>query len=107
MHISLSVISAILNLNPIILAIPSSIKYTRHNNFTQLPPSILTIQQELGRRLSRNDTLYFPGSLGYIDDTERWAPNTESNFSVVVVPGTAKDVATTVCSSSVLHCISL
>ena len=100
MYVSLQTISALLNLAPIIAAVPSFIGHT-HDNFTRLPPSISTVQQELGRRLSRNASIYFPGSPGYINDTERWAPNTESNFSFVVVPGIDRDVVATVSSSSI------
>lgn len=96
MHTSLQVIVTLLDLVPLIAAIPSFIGHTRSDNFTRLPPSVSTYQQELGPRLSKNATLYFPNSPGYINDTERWAANTKSNFSVVVVPGTAQDVAATV-----------
>lgn len=107
MHTSLQVIVTLLDLVPLIAAIPSFIGHTRSDNFTRLPPSVSTYQQELGPRLSKNATLYFPNSPGYINDTERWAANTKSNFSVVVVPGTAQDVAATVCSSSTQVCMSL
>ena len=96
MRISLRVILALLSLIPIITAIPSFIGHTRSDSFTRLSPNISTVQQELGRRLSKNASIYFPGSPGYISDTERWAPNTESNFSLVVVPAIDRDVAATV-----------
>lgn len=96
MHVSLRVILAPLNLISIIAAIPSFIRHTRSDGFTLLPPSISTIQQELGPQLSQNASIYFPGSPGYMNDTERWATNTESNFSVVIVPGIDADVAATV-----------
>ena len=85
---SLQVMLGLFSLVPIIAAIPSSITYTL--------PNISTIQQQLGPHLSKNASLFFPGSTGYVSDTERWASNTESDFSVVVVPGTDKDVAATV-----------
>ena len=96
MHIHLPFISILLNLGPIAAAILSSVRQARDDNSTRLQPNISTIQQELGRRLSKNASLYFPGSPGYINDTDRWAANTESNFSVVVVPGIDRDVAVTV-----------
>ena len=68
----------------------------RSDDFTALPPSISTIQQELGRRLSKGALLYFPNSPGYINVPTRWAAESESNFSVVVVPAIDLDVAATV-----------
>lgn len=96
MHIPLQLITVLLNLGPIAATILSSVRKARNDDFTQLQPNMSTIQQELGRRLSKNASLYFPGSPGYINDTDRWAANTESNFSVVVVPGIDRDVAVTV-----------
>lgn len=96
MGVFLRVFLAILNLVPILVAIPSPIGYTPSDNFTHLSPNISTIQQELGRHLSKGASIYFPGSSSYINDTERWAPNTESNFSLVVVPAIDRDVAATV-----------
>lgn len=103
MGISLRAILALLNLVRIIVAIPSLIGHTRSDNFTHQPPNISTIQQELGRHLSKDASIYFPGSPGYINDTERWAPNTASNFSLVVVPAIDRDVAATVFCSSTLR----
>lgn len=100
MHISLQVIPAILNLLPLIAAISPSMRHTRRDDVTTLPPSMSTIQQELGRRLSKDALLYFPNSPGYINDTTRWAAETESNFSVVMVPAIDRDVAATVSYSS-------
>ena len=96
MHISLRLTLALLNLVSIIAAIPSLIGHIHSGNFTWLSPSIPNIQQELGRRLSKNASIYFPGSPSYTDDTAKWAANTQSNFSVVVVPGIDRDVAATV-----------
>ena len=96
MHISLRIISALLSLVSIIAATPSLIGHIRSENFTWLSPSIPNIQQELGRRLSKNASIYFPGSPSYINDTARWAANTVSSFSIVVVPGIDRDVAATV-----------
>ena len=100
MHISVQVISALLNLIPPLAAVPSSIRLNRSDDFTPLRPSLFTIQQELGRRLSKNASLYLPNSPGYINDTERWSAETKSNFSVVVVPAIDRDVAATVTSNS-------
>lgn len=100
MHISLQVIPALLNLLPLIAAIPSSLGHTRRDDITALPLSVSTIQQELGRRLSKDALLYFPNSPGYINDTTRWAAQTDSNFSVVMVPAIDRDVAATVSYSS-------
>ena len=96
MRISLGLVSALLNLVSIIAAIPSLSGYIHSENFTWLSPSIPNIQQELGRRLSKNASIYFPGSPSYTNDTAKWAANTQSNFSVVVVPGIDRDVAATV-----------
>lgn len=96
MGISLRAILALLNLVRIIVATPSPIGHTLSDNFTHLSPSISTIQQELGHHLSQHASIYFPGSPSYINDTERWAPNTESNFYLVVVPAIDRDVAATV-----------
>ena len=96
MHVSLGLVSALPNLVLIIAAIPSLSGHIHSENSTWLSPSILNLHRELGRRLSRNASIYFPGSPSYIDDTARWATNIESNFSVVVVPGMDQDVAATV-----------
>ena len=99
MHHLLRSILALLDLASMIVAIsPLTQDTPRYSyNMTWPSPSISTIQQELGRRLSKKALIYFPGSPGYINDTARWAANTESNFSVVVVPGIDRDVAATVC----------
>lgn len=96
----MQVIPTLHSLVPLIAAIPSSIRHTRSDKFTPLPPSISTLQQEPGRRLSKYASLYFPNISGYINDTERWAAETKSNFSVIVVPAIDRDVAATVSSSS-------
>ena len=96
MRILLGPVLALLNLFLVIAAIPSISGHIRSENFTWLAPSIPNVQQELGRRLSKNASIYFPGSPSYINDTAKWAANTASNFSVVVVPGIDRDVAATV-----------
>ena len=100
MHVSLQFIPTFFNLLPLIAAIPSSIRHARRDDITALPLSMSTIQQELGRRLSKDALLYFPNSPGYINDTTRWAAETQSNFSVVMVPAIDRDVAATVSYSS-------
>ena len=92
----LPLILVLLPLVPSISAIPSLTQYIRTDNFTWLSPSDSTIQQELGRHLSKNASIYFPGSPTFLNDTQKWAANTESNFSAVVVPATDRDVAATV-----------
>ena len=96
MRIFPRIILAFVNLLPIIAAIPSFIGHTRRDTFTRLSPNISIIQQELGRGLSKDAVIYFPGSPGYVNDTEKWAANTESSFSIVVVPAIDRDVAATV-----------
>lgn len=96
MNIPLGLVSALPNLVSFIAAIPSLSGHIHSKNSSRLSPSIPNFHQELGRRLSKNASIYFPGSPSYIDDTAKWAANTESNFSVVVVPGMDQDVASTV-----------
>ena len=96
MYVSLQIILALLNFMVIIAAIPSSFRHARQDNFTWLPPNMSTVQQELGHRLSKNASIYFPGSPDYANATEWWAVNDSPRFSIVVVPGVDRDIAVTV-----------
>ena len=95
-RICLRNILAIVNLLLIIAAIPSPIGLLVVIVLLDCHRAYATIQQELGRRLSKYASIYFPGSHGCINDTKKWAANTKSNFSVIVVPAIDQDVAATV-----------
>lgn len=66
------------------------------NDTTALAPSVSSVQQDLGRLLSKGATLYFPGSLQFANATSRWSAYAEPQIAVVVEPTTAEDVSTTV-----------
>lgn len=51
------------------------------------------VQQSLGPHLSKNASIYFPGSSGFASGTDRWSLYAQPNISVVVEVGNAKDVA--------------
>ncbi len=78
-----------------IIALPQVMRQTPID-FSPLPPSKSTVQLELGPRLSKGASLYFPNSSDFADYTERWSTSTESDFAVVVVPAMNRDVAETV-----------
>lgn len=59
-------------------------------------PNQRSLQNEIGRSLSKKAALYFPGQAEYKNLTTRWAENINPNFFATVEVGTADDVATTV-----------
>lgn len=63
---------------------------------TALAPSAASVQQDLGRLLSKGATLYFPGSPQFANATSRWSAYAEPKIAVVVEATTAEDVSTTV-----------
>ena len=65
-------------------------------------PNIFQIQANLGPKLSKGASLYFPSSPGFSNHTERWSAATEGDVLVVVEVRCEKDVETAVCSVSSL-----
>ena len=84
-----------LNLLALTGAISSTLKQTR-DDLSHPPLTVATAQQELGPLLSKNTSLYFPNSPEFANITDRWSPNTNSDYAVAVIPATAQDVAATV-----------
>lgn len=88
-----SVLAAtLLALLPSTFAIPTPIE------LTALPftPSVSKIQADLGSKLCKETSLYFPSSPEVGKYTERWSTEAEGDILVVVIPGCQKDVATVV-----------
>ena len=65
-------------------------------NTTPASPSQSDLETELGSSLSKNASLYFPGSSQFTNLTARWTENITPDFVVSVEVGTEEDVATTV-----------
>ena len=61
-------------------------------------PNILQIQADLGPKLSKGASLYFPSSPEFASHTERWSAATEGDVLIVVEARCEKDVETAVCS---------
>ena len=80
------------------IAVPATLRKTIAD-FTPLWPRSSTLELELGPLLSKNASIYFPNSAQFANLTQRWSAAVDATFSVVVVPGIAKDVAATVGSS--------
>ncbi|KAL8801210.1 MAG: hypothetical protein Q9182_004604 [Xanthomendoza sp. 2 TL-2023] len=55
-----------------------------------------SLQVEIGRSLSKQAALYFPGQPEFENLTTQWADNIDPTFFVTVEVGTEEDVATTV-----------
>ena len=51
---------------------------------------------QLGKKLSKSAKVYCPGSAEFEKATTRWSVLDAPKVNIVVVPGTEKDVATTV-----------
>ena len=56
-------------------------------------PSASRIQSELGPKLCKGSSIYFPSSPEFADLTERWSVRAEGDILVVVVPACDNDVA--------------
>ena len=65
----------------------------------EVTPSASKIQADLGPKLCKGASIYFPSSPEFGEYTERWSTEAEGDILVVVVPGCQKDVATVVCRS--------
>ena len=59
-------------------------------------PSTSRIQAELGPKLCKGGSIYFPSSPEFGNYTTRWSTATEGSYLVVIVPACEKDVATAV-----------
>ena len=60
-----------------------------------LTPTPSSIQANLGARLAKTSTLYFPSNPEFGEYTERYSTASEGDILMVVVPGCEEDVATT------------
>ena len=88
---------------PLTRALPLALRKPVEN----MTPTALTQAQivyELGPMLSRQASIYFPGSLDFANATDRWNAYAAPDIRVVVEPGSDDDVAATVrdLSSSLL-----
>ena len=63
---------------------------------TSLAPTPQNVQRQLGPLLARGASIYFPGSPQFQNASSRWSSFGAPNIAVVVEPGNARDVATTV-----------
>lgn len=102
MYATFRAVLGVLNLLTLVTAIPAAIRRTSCD-INQLPPNVSTIQLEIGRQLSKNASIYFPGSPDYLNLTTRWSAITESKFAIVVEVAVAADVAATVLNCRILH----
>ena len=59
-------------------------------------PSTSKIQAELGPKLCKGGSIYFPSSPEFGNYTTRWSTAAEGDILVVVIPKCEKDVATAV-----------
>lgn len=66
------------------------------NELTPRSPSPKHIQNNLGPQLSKNASIYFPGSAQFADGASRWSTYDSPNISVVVEVANADDVSKTI-----------
>ena len=81
------------------IAVPAPIELTSRD-FT---PSTSKIQAELGLKLCKGASIYFPNSPEFGEYTTRWSTASEGDILVVIVPACEKDVATAVSLNSLVH----
>ncbi len=62
----------------------------------EVTPSASKIQADLGPKLCKGASIYFPSSPEFGEYTERWSTEAEGDILVVVAPGCRKDIATVV-----------
>ena len=80
---------------PLTWALPFAIR-ALVANMTPVAPSQAEIMYELGPMLSREASIYFPGSRDFGNATERWNAYVAPDIRVVVEAGNDDDVALTV-----------